>query len=146
MKTLRQQGRAFALQLLYQTEIGQAADPDTQKRFWENSKASKKAGLFARGLVEQTLAHREEIDRALTAVMEQWRLERLPVVVRNVLRLGACEMRIIASEPVAVVINEAVELTRTFMDEDSARFVNGVLERLHRRVEDPLPPPAAETG
>ena len=146
MKTLRRQGRAFALQLLYQTEIGQAADQRSQERFWEHSKASKKAGRFARGLVEQTLEHREEIDRALSAVMENWRLERLPVVVRNVLRLGACEMRIIASEPVAVVINEAVELTRTFMDEDSARFVNGVLERLHRGVEAPLPPPAAETG
>ena len=146
MKTLRRQARAFALQLLYQTEVGQTADPRSQERFWEHSKASKKAGRFARGLVEQTLEHREEIDRALTAVLENWRLERLPVVVRNVLLLGACEMRIIASEPVAVVINEAVELTRTFMDEDSARFVNGVLERLHRGVEAPLPPPAAETG
>ena len=146
MKTLRQQGRAFALQLLYQTEIGQTADAGSQERFWQNSKASKKAGLFARGLVEQTLANREEIDRTLTAVMDQWRLERLSVVVRNVLRLGACEIRIIATEPVAVVINEAVELTRTFMDEDSARFVNSVLDRLHRRSDNPLPPPAAETG
>ena len=146
MKTLRRQARALALQLLYQTEVGQTADPRSQERFWEHSKASKKAGRFARGLVEQTLEHREEIDRALTAVMENWRLERLPVVVRNVLRLGACEMRIIASEPVAVVINEAVELTRTFMDEDSTRFVNSVLERLRKRMEEPLPPPTAETG
>lgn len=146
MKTLRRQSRSFALQLLYQVEIGQSAAPAAQEKFWEKSKASKKARAFASHLVEHTLARREDIDAALTGSMEQWRLERLPVVVRNVLRLATCEMIVIGTEPPAVVINEAVELTRTFMDEDSTRFVNGVLEKIRRAHPSSPPAPAAESG
>lgn len=157
MKTLRQQGRAFALQLLYQTEVGQTAGETQQERFWENSKASKKARAFAAGLVEQTLAHRQEIDRALTAALDNWKLERLSVIVRNVLRLSACELLVLAMEPPAVVINEALELTRSFTDEESTKIVNGVLEKLQRMKDSEAPsasfgslpnktPPAASEG
>ncbi len=67
-------------------------------------------------------------------------------MVRNILRLSACEMVVIGTEPPPVIINEAVELTRTFMDEDSARFVNGVLEKLRRQAAPAGDGAAATSG
>lgn len=136
MQTLRRQGRNFALQLLYQADLGQVDDAAARDRFWDGSKASKKARAFATDLVTATLSHRREIDRSLTSTLKEWKLQRLSVVVRNVLRLSACELLVIRSEPPAAIINEAVELTRTFMDEDSAKFVNSVLDKMARERDE----------
>ena len=78
--------------------------------------------------MEATLAHREEIDRELTASLTDWKLTRLSVVIRNLLRMSWCEMMILGEVPFPVVVNEAVDLARKFMDEESAKFVNSVLE------------------
>ena len=80
-------------------------------------------------LVNAALEHQPKIDRILTANLEKWKLSRLSVVVRNILRLAVAEMLILRLNPEAVVINEAVELTRAFMDEESVAFVNSVLDK-----------------
>lgn len=130
MQGLRRQGRSYALQLLYQIDVARNAAPEAQERFWDTSRASKKAQAFGAELVETVMAHREEIDAQLTGVLEHWKLGRLPVIVRNALRLAVCEMVVIAREPHPVVINEALELIRNYMDEESARFANSVLEKV----------------
>lgn len=135
MVRLRHQARSFAVQLLYQAEVGQPGHAGSREDFWQNSGASRKARAFATHLVEATLRHQEQIDPLLRGVLDHWRLERLPVVVRNILRLAVCELRMIREEPAAVVINEALELTRAFMDEDSASFVNGILDQVRRDGE-----------
>ena len=132
MQTLRRQARGYALQLLYQAELDPASDAPAREQTELSGRASKKARAFASELAEATLAHRDALDAALTRALEQWKLSRLSVVVRNVLRLAAAELLVIGTEPPAVIINEAVELTRAYMDEDSARFVNSVLDRLRR--------------
>jgi N utilization substance protein B len=144
MQTLRRQARSYALQLLYQADIDPAAGAPQRERYWAEGRASKKARAYATELVEATLAHRERVDAALGQALEQWKLSRLSVLVRNVLRLATCELLVIASEPPAAIINEAVELTRTYTDEESARFVNSVLDtvRLNAEAAAPLPPQA----
>jgi transcription antitermination protein NusB len=144
MQTLRRQARGYALQMLYQAELDPGADAPARERTWLGPRPSKKARAFATELVEATLAHRDDLDVVLTAVLEQWKLSRLSVLVRNILRLAAAELLVIATEPPAAIIDEAVELTRTFMDEDSARFVNSVLDRVRR--ESLLPPPQAASS
>lgn len=143
MQTLRRQARSYALQLLYQADVHPGADASARERFWAEGHASTKARAFATELVDATLAHREQLDTALTEALEQWKLSRLPVLVRNVLRMAACELLVIGTEPPAAIINEAVELTRRYMDEDSARFVNSVLDALRLRAEGAAPPPHA---
>jgi len=128
MQGIRRQGRSFALQLLYQVEVAQQSEDESLGRFWLTVDASSKARDFALELVRATLKHRAEIDKRLTASLEHWKLSRLSVIVRNVLRLAVCEMLILKQTPPPVVINEAVDLTRAFMDEESAPFVNKVLE------------------
>jgi len=138
----RRQGRTYALQLLYQLEQNPEPVDAAKDRFWRGSHASGRAREFGTMLVEQTMAHREAIDAALNASLQRWKLQRLPAVVRNVLRLSYCEMLIVADVPFQVVVNEAVELTRAFMDEESARFVNSVLEKCWRAARGDDSPPA----
>jgi len=147
MQGLRRQGRSFALQLLYQLDISKQKDESAQNLFWEESRASEKARAFGEELVARTLGAEERIDALMTAALENWKITRLPVVVRNVIRLGICELVIIAEEPPAVVINEALELLRSYMDEESAKFANGVLEKVRELAALPhaaAPRPGAE--
>ncbi len=146
MQTLRRQARGYALQLLYQAELDPASDAPARERTELAGRASKKARAFATELAEATLAHRDALDAALTRSLEQWKLSRLSVVVRNILRLSAAELLVIGTEPPAVIIDEAVELTRAYMDEDSARFVNSVLDRLRRDAATPPPAQAASSS
>jgi N utilization substance protein B len=81
---------------------------------------------MVRGVLEQ----RSELDRAIDGASSGWRVERMPVVDRAVLRLALYELRNLSSTPTAVVINEAVELAKTYSTERSGRFVNGVLSKL----------------
>lgn len=144
MQGIRRQGRSFALQMLYQAEVTQQSDEESLARFWLTVDASAKARNFAVELVQATLKHRPEIDKRLTANLEHWKLGRLSVIVRNALRLAVCEMLMLRQTPPAVVINEAVELTRSFMDEESAPFVNKVLEKCWQADGSKPPRAAAE--
>ncbi|MBI3993083.1 MAG: transcription antitermination factor NusB [Candidatus Lambdaproteobacteria bacterium] len=143
----RRQGRAFALQLLYLFDIHDPLDEAAIERFWAYQSASAHARGFAMQLVLGVREQRERIDAWLQGSMEQWKLSRLSVVVRNILRLAACELLVLGDVPHPVVINEAVELTHKYMDEDSAHFVNSVLEKCWQAQQvtaSSAPPPNAD--
>jgi len=89
---------------------------------------------FARALVRGVRARREEIDVLIAEASENWRLERMPVVDRNLLRLATYELIATPDVPPSVVLNEAIELARSFGTEASPAFVNGVLDRVATRV------------
>lgn len=84
----------------------------------------------ARRLVEGVIARREELDAGIAEASEHWAVDRMPVVDRTVLRLGLYELRHEPDTPVAVVVNEAVRLAKTYSTERSGSFVNGVLAAL----------------
>lgn len=92
----------------------------------------------ARRLFEGTLRHRAELDAAIDAVSDHWRVDRMPVVDRAVLRLALYELRHEPDTPVAVVLSEAVRIAKTFSTERSGHFVNGVLATLAKQ-ERPEP-------
>jgi N utilization substance protein B len=87
---------------------------------------------FTRSLVHGVADHAEEIDGIIRAASDRWTIERMPVVDRNVLRLGVYELVYASDAPPGAVINEAVELAKLLSTEDSGRFVNGVLGRIAR--------------
>jgi N utilization substance protein B len=127
----RRQAREIALQALY---IADAAHTPCAEAIASvlrgDSDADEKTSDFARALVEGTLAQRDQLDAAITAVAENWVVARMPLVDRNVLRLAAFELLGSTDTPVGVVIDEAIEIARKFSTEDSTRFVNGVLDKL----------------
>lgn len=89
---------------------------------------------FMEELVRETAARRDEIDAQIQKHSEHWRLDRMPAVDRNIIRLAVCEMLISATPP-AVVIDEALELARRFSGDESVPFVNGVLDAVKREVK-----------
>ena len=91
---------------------------------------------YASMLVQRCEAHRVGIDQQLASTSENWSLARMPVVDRCILRMAVCEMLYVDDVPISVSINEAVELAKAFGGEDdSPRFVNGVLGRIARSLE-----------
>ena len=142
----RRQAREMALQMLYQRELGDAEPAQLLREFdihafraetadsGASPQASKLALDYARTLVEGSLAHKESIDRLVADQADNWRLERMPVVDRNVLRLAVYELRFQSDVPAVVVIDEAIELAKKFGSEQSGRFVNGILDALRTNL------------
>lgn len=135
----RHRAREAALQMLYQSEVGRAGVPETILTFWP---ANDPAGevdedlrAFANRLVNETSGRVAEIDRLIAAHAHNWRLERMAVIDRLVLRLAIAELLTEQSTPPKVVINEAIELARTFSGDESVPFVNGVLDAVRKELD-----------
>jgi len=128
----RRRAREAALQLLYQNDIAGEDSLETLQQLPRRlaGKHDPEVVEFARSLVRDALGHRAEIDDRLAAVSEHWRVARMSAVDRNILRLGATELLFRDDIPPKVAINEAVELAKRYGDEDSSRFVNGILDAL----------------
>jgi len=130
----RHVGRQRAVQALFSLENATPVDLEQGlPHFWASveEETSTHAREFAEMLVRGVVGSREELDEAVQAQSENWRLERMARVDRNVLRLAAYEL-LYTETPARVVINEAVEVARTFGSESSPAFVNGILDKLAR--------------
>jgi transcription antitermination protein NusB len=134
----RRHARELALQALYRADIAEAP-PVEGLRGLEALAADDEAALgvveseelaFAKELVEGVARRRTEVDGRIEAASLNWRLPRMPVVDRNILRLATWELLACEETPVSVVINEAVELAKRFGGADSRSFVNGILDRI----------------
>ena len=131
---VRRRGRELALQMLYQHELA-STDVDAMfSSFDELQQAPPATRDFAITLTRGVLARLAEIDGHLAGHADNWRLDRMAAVDRNILRLALFELLFCAETPPAVVIDEAVEIARRFGSERSTQFVNGVLDGfLHRQ-------------
>jgi N utilization substance protein B len=132
---LRRRARARVLQALYAWDVTAGASLSrTAQRVWDDLSVGAEEREFAEPLVRALAARREELDRQLADVTSNWRLERLGAIERSLLRLGAVELAR-ENTPPRVAIQEAVRLAELFGSAESARFVNGVLDALARRME-----------
>jgi transcription antitermination protein NusB len=142
----RRKARELALQMLFQWEVGGHAPEYVISTFLGARQLDHQVEGFARALFEGTVSEAAELDRALAARSQNWRLERMAAVDRNVLRLALFELRRHPETPPAVVINEALEIARRFSGAEAVEFVNGVLEGVRQTLpasETPPKPPAA---
>jgi transcription antitermination protein NusB len=114
--------RELAVQALYEADL----------RHHDHLEDPGRLPLRARGLAEGVLAERAELDAAIEAASEHWRVERMPAVDRAILRLGLYELRRHPELPAAVIVSEAVRIAKEFSTERSGSFVNGVLATLAR--------------
>lgn len=135
----RRRSREHALQILYQWDMRKQPVDESIDAFYgtlysEESAVAPERDAFLEQLVRGTVERVAEIDTLISGHAEHWRLERMPAVDRNILRLAIYEMRH-TDTPVAVVIDEALELARRFSTEESVQFVNGVLDAVHREPE-----------
>jgi N utilization substance protein B len=128
--TRRTRGREIALQVLYQLEQNPGQGPEEVAQFIRRRLREPKLCAFAQALVGGVLEHQPRIDLLISEVAENWRLDRMAAIDRNILRLGAYELLYCNEVPTKVAINEALELAKRYSTAQSSRFVNGILDRL----------------
>jgi len=129
----KRKGRELALQALYQLDVTGDSSERALALFWANFEATEPVRAFAGELVRGVLSRRDEIDGLIREAAENWRLERLSQVDLNVLRIAVHELTGPERLPVEIAINEAIEVARRFGTQESAGFVNGVLDQVARR-------------
>jgi len=103
---------------------------EEKAEYMRRKRQAEEAFAFAQGLVTGTIDHREQVDALIREQADNWRLERMPPVDRNVLRLAVFEMLYETDTPKLVIVDEAIELAKKFGSEQSGRFVNGLLDGL----------------
>ena len=136
--TTRRDLREWAVQLLFQIDLNQPDDRgEAFVRFWADKEVSHKSMRFTEELVTGVMDHREEINQKLSDVAQHWDIKRMGVLDRNVIRLAIYEMCFRKDIPPVVSINEAVDIAKYFSSTESGRFVNGILDRIHRDLERP---------
>ena len=126
----RRKGRELALQALYQIEM--TGDPSGRAvdLFLQHFEGNATAKQFARRLVSGTVSQRAEIDRLIAQATEHWKIERLAKVDFVLLRMAAYELVFCADIPTSVTLDEAIEIAKRFGSEESAGFINGVLDHV----------------
>jgi transcription antitermination protein NusB len=137
--TGRRRAREAALQMLYQLEIGRTSAEDAIVTYWPahdpGHDVSEPLRQFADALVRGTVERLPEIDAIISAHAQNWRIERMVVIDRIVLRLSVYELLAEADTPARVVINEGIELARTYSGEEAVPFVNGVLDSIRKELK-----------
>lgn len=132
----RSRARAWALQVLYRWESAGGGETISQAlvRVLQSRRVSPRRVGYIELLLETLQENLPDVDRALRASLENWRLERLSVMDRSILRLAASEILYLEEIPPKVSIQEAIHLAEAYGGKDSPRFVNGVLDALYKRV------------
>ena len=133
----RTKARECALQVLYQMDIRQIDHKQILEEFWQTHATLAEVRTFANQLVAGTVEHLPTIDQLITRYADNWELKRMAVIDRNILRLGVFELLHSEEAPPKVCLNEAIELAKRFGDADSGKFINGILDAIHKQRPAP---------
>lgn len=135
----RRRAREFAMQALYAVDVAGVTGPQALTGLWASllddtellgEPLTPDETEFAQALVRGTLEDRDDLDGRIETASTNWRIPRMPTVDRNILRLGAFELRHRTDIPASVSMNEAIELAKRFGGAESRAFVNGILDRI----------------
>ena len=133
----RRKSRELAMQMLFQGDLGKQKPAEVERLFWESrDDVDEETRGFADDLHRVATLREEEVDALIVKHAQNWRLERMPVVDRNLLRTATAEMLGFPGTPAAVVINETLEIGRRYAAPESINFLNGVLDAIGRDLLD----------
>lgn len=132
----RRHAREIALQLLYEIEMKGSEPRAVLDLYWKGQaeEANAEVRPFATDLLEGTYRNRKEIDEIIEKHSLHWKLVRMAVVDRNILRLAVYELLYLHDIPTSVILNEAIEIAKKFGTEDSGAFINGILDKVAKEV------------
>jgi len=131
----RRLARELALKVLYRFEEGDTDLPSVIEKVLEAKKYQTQDKEFSRILVQRTVANLKELDERISRVIENWKYDRISVIDKIILRIGACEMLYFDDIPPQISINEAIEIGKKYGGNDSGRFINGVLDAIRKNHE-----------
>ena len=132
--SMRRKSRELALQSLYQSELAGQPAAATFDLLCDHFEVNRKAVPYAKELVIGVGDRLGEIDRLIQQHSEHWRLGRMSVIDRNILRLATCELAFREDVPASVAINEALEIAKRFSTDEAAPFINGILDAIRKSV------------
>lgn len=132
----RRKSRELALQMLFQADMGRQEREQVRRTFWgAHESVSEDVRGFTEDLFCVAMDRSQEIDDLIARHAENWRMDRMAAVDRNLLRAAVAELIGFPATPRAVVINEALEIARKFSSPESVQFINGVLDSVGRELE-----------
>jgi len=131
----RRLARELALKVLYRFEEGDTDLPSVIEKVLEAKKYQIQDKDFSKILVQRTVANLKELDKRISGVIENWEYDRISVVDKIILRIGACEILYFDDIPPQISINEAIEIGKKYGGNDSGRFINGVLDAIRKNHE-----------
>lgn len=132
----RRRARECALQMLFQIDLAGGDPAEVYPHFWKEHDVEPEVKAFAQALTEGVVRERVVLDAAISAAAERWRIERMAVVDRNILRMAIFELTWHDETPPAVVIDEAIEVAKRFGSEQSGAFINGILDSVRRGLAE----------
>ena len=142
----RRKARECALQMLFQYDVAHPSVDEMVRTYWgEMAEAADEVREFATALAVGTISHMEEIDDRIRERTEHWRISRMAVVDRNLLRLAVYEFLHQSGTPKTVAINEALEIARRFSTHEATQFINGILDAIKRDLETKTAPEQSTT-
>ncbi|MGE0407280.1 MAG: transcription antitermination factor NusB [Candidatus Korobacteraceae bacterium] len=137
----RRKSRELALQMLFQSDMGKQTSEQVRTTFWaERNDLEDSVRGFADDIFRLAVDRQEEIDRLIEHHAENWRMERMAAVDRNLLRTSVAEFLGFPATPRPVIINEALEIARKFSSSESVTFINGVLDSVARELDEQKSP------
>ncbi|NTU60770.1 MAG: transcription antitermination factor NusB [Caldiserica bacterium] len=128
----RRQSRELALQMLFAAEFDQKDIRNAGLMVIQTSDADLESKEFAKDLYLGVLLHLDELDDTISKFLENWKLDRLFVIDRSILRLSLYELKFVPDTPASVVIDQAVRMAKKFGNDDSSKFINGILGAIFR--------------
>ncbi len=129
----RRIARESTLQILFQLEFNDSQLDKTISQFLENKKADKEEKELCTRLICGIVANQAEIDKIIQSASQHWRISRMAIVDKNILRMAAYEMLYDKDLAPAIIINEAIEIAKKYSSEKSATFINGILDALNKK-------------
>jgi N utilization substance protein B len=130
----RRKAREETLRILYRLEFDNRQSEETLSQYWENKKTNQAIREYSTWLVNGIISHHKKIDTIIQNASEHWRLSRMALIDRNILRMAVFELLYEENIEPAVVINEAIEIAKAYSGNEAAAFVNGVLDAIRKNL------------
>jgi N utilization substance protein B len=142
----RRKARESALQILFQLEFNDLTPQEASGQYWKGKREPREIREYADWLVEGVLAGRTDLDEIIQESSQNWRIERMAVVDRNILRMAVFEFLNEKHIAPAIIINEAIEIAKKYGGREAATFVNGVLDSIRKKLDTKIKTEKAEAN
>jgi len=132
----RRKAREETLCILFRLEFENKQIEKTLNQYWENKKTSEEIKDYSTWLVNGIISDQAKIDNIIQQISEHWRISRMALVDRNILRMAVFELLYEENIAPAIVINEAIEIAKKYSGDEAATFVNGILDAIRKNLKD----------
>lgn len=132
----RRKAREETLRILFRLEFEKAQLDKILTQYWENRRTPEEIKKYSNWLVHGVISHQEKIDSIIQSVSEHWRISRMALIDRNILRMAVFELVYEENIAPAIVINEAIEVAKKYSGEEAATFINGILDAVRKDLEN----------